>query len=363
MTKKSPLEQGETVYLDSKIVFLSDGNLSKISESFLYQHFASRNPPYSMVGVNDLNQDDLDLSSRRLILIYKQLKASIKALMRSNRSDTIVVWLDFMGLLTYLFSRLLFCRRRILVLNLMIPAGTKSIFSVLRRFLYRMMLQDVNVFSTVNNIALVGYYKDVLKMNHFHRVFTLEDTILESAKEISGWSAGDGSVFFGGAAGRNHDLAIQIATLLPNIQFTFVVKKKQFNTSNELPQNVTVFRDIPIEEFEYHLSRASVMILPISTHTPAGILTLITAALKCRPVVSQNTLSLRPYINNGETGVLLDSSDASSWAAEINILLEDESKRHVMSEAFQKSIVKRCSVERYCSELDSIINIVSAGNK
>lgn len=363
MTKKSLFEQGKTVYLDSKIVFLSDGNLSKISESFLYQHFASRNPPYSMVGVNDLNQDDLDLSSRRVILIYKQAKASIKALMRSNRSDTIVVWLDFMGLLTYLFSRLLFCRRRILVLNLMIPDGTKSIFSVLRRFLYRMMLEDANVFSTVNNIALVGYYKDVLKMNHFHRVFTLEDTMLESAKEISEWSTGDGSVFFGGAAGRNHDLAIQIATLLPNVQFTFVVKEKQFNSTWLLPQNVTLLRDTSLEEFECHLSRSSVMILPISTHTPAGILTLITAALKCRPVISQNTLSLRHYINSGETGVLLDSSDASSWAAEVNILLDDESKRRAMSEALQRSIVKRCSVERYCSELDSIINVVNAGNK
>lgn len=339
-----------------KIIFLIDGRRPFLKDFWINRYFLTKGFNYLFLGIDNLKQTDLDKRIRKPLLHLKYFLSSLNCILQSSRDDLIITWLDTMGVYAYLCSRLLFRRRKILILNLMIPYQV-TFMSKIRDYFYRIALQDKDCYATVNNSVLSDIYNQNLNLSA-RSFFVLKDSIndIESIKED--YKPGENYVFFGGSAGRDFELMIEVARRLSNIPFVFVVKKQYFPVVNELPKNISIYFDISIEEFNVRLSNCSLLALPIKVDTPAGILVIITAGLKAKLVISSNTISIREYINNNKNGILLDTSSIEEWCKCIDENFKNEIMKEKLGRTLQKDIQSIISHDAYLKNLLSIINSI-----
>lgn len=340
-----------------KILFLWDGKESYVKDFWINKYFIENEFDYSYIGINNLKQEDLDNKKRSLFLHIKYIYASIKVLFKSQRGDLIIIWLDKMGVYTFFLSKLLFFSRKLIILNIMIPPA-KTNLQRLINWLYSLCYNNDCVTATVNSNELIGYYKKNLKLTRDNIKF-LPDSINDLEGISENYNEGDGYVFFGGSGGRNFHLMAEIANNMEDVPFVFVVKKKYFPSEINLKSNIKIYYDTSLNEFNRLLSNASLVVLPISVETPAGLLVLITAGLKSKLVICSKTLSIENYINHNVNGVLLESKDAGIWISIIKKYLDMNDQKMLFGKNLNNSIRNNFSNNAYMTKLVNIIDSIT----
>lgn len=341
----------------NKIIFLIDGRTTFLKDFWVNKYFLENNYNYKFLGIDNLKQVDLDKRSRALILNFKYIISSLNAILQSSKGDLVIVWLDKMGIYSFIWSILLFRPRKLLILNIMAP-NTNSISSKVRNFIYYLCLKNKNSYATVNNPELTDIYKKDLCIDGGN-LFVLNDSIQDVSKLKEEYQLGQDYVFFGGSGGRDFDLIIEIAKRLPTIPFVFVVKKKYFKIDKEISRNVKIFYDTTLEEFNDKLSRSNLVVLPINVDTPAGILVLITAGLKSKMVITSNTPSIRNYISNNVNGILLENIFLDDWVSSINENFNNKHQQKRLGKKLQIEMLNVTSNQNYINQLENIIKSIS----
>lgn len=341
----------------NRIIFLTDGRPSCLNDFWINKFFVNEKYNYLFLGLDNLKEVDMNQKMRIPLLHLKYFMASLKCILKSSKNDLIIVWLDTMGVYTYVCSRILFKRRKIIILNIMAPRE-KTFKSNIRDRLYHFALNDKNCFPTVNNLSLIDIYRKDLNLTN-KLFFVLKDSIIHPELIEVQYKSGDNYVFFGGAGGRDFELMIEIAKRLPEVPFVFVVKRKSFPTNMALSDNISIFFDTSRNDFNLKLSNSNLLALPIKVDTPAGILVIITAGLKSKLVISSNTVSIREYITNNKNGILLDTLSAEAWCKCIEENFNNEVLKEKFGKSLQKDISNIISNEIYIKNLLSIINAIN----
>jgi len=244
----------------------------------------------------------------------------------------------------------------VLILNVMLPTITGP-RAVLRNALYRVALRRNNVYYTVNNLELGRSYSSMLRISNRNYFVLFDTSVYRPRSYVSSHVAvAQEYVFFGGRAGRDYATAIKIAERCPNISFVFAVKRADFGRfMQKLPNNVMTIFDCEVEQFNYLLKESSLVMLPLKSDAPSGLIVLLTAAYYKKLVIATQTVTLESYIVNGKSGILLSNSDLDGWCYNVEKFLDERDEKQKMVEAFSASIERKFSNEAYLERLNSII--------
>ena len=337
--------------MNKQVFFLFDGKPDHFYRLQGDEYFSHNR---SLIGLKGLRQWHLDAVWFRPILLFWMLWISFKhqSLMAIGTSRTkninTVYWLDTMGVFGVIMSLLFQDNRPILILNIMLT-DSGSLMSNLKTALIRRILAKSNVYYTLNNSSLFDYYK--LPLSSMNRCFELGDIIHLDGKKSIKRTKGDNSIICLGSSGRDIDLLILLALKAPELRFIWITKSPDL-LKCEPPENLCVKVALSVNEVNSHLSRAKVVILPLTTQSPAGILSVYHSINNGCPVLITRTVTTESYfIENSE--FLVENNTVDEWMKKINLV--DSYCSSFLEKEFS-FIMAKSSQRHYWERLNKILD-------
>lgn len=345
----------------SKIICLIDGNTKIWKDFFIHRLLTLKGYNSVFLGVDNLKQRDLDKKYFHLLLHIKYFWAAFKCVLKSSKSDIIISWLDIMGVYLFFIAKALFKKRKILILNIMNPPN-KNLYSILRDRIYHIVLKSKYCYPTVNSTALIPIYQKSLNLKN-KEFFLLHDSIDSYDVYKSDYQKGNNYIFFGGTAGRDYEMILEVARRLEEIDFIFVVRKKYFYISKDIPKNVKIFFDLPAEEFYDLMRYSNLILLPIKVDTPAGIIVLLIAGFMSKLVIASNTITINEYITHNYNGILINNSERDLWINTIKKTFNDFPLQEKLGKQLKLSVEEMTSHNLYVDNILKIINTIDKAEK
>lgn len=280
------------------------------------------------------------------------LRGVLTVLLQSHKGDTVICWFDFQAVLTYWLGLFTFRRRNIVCINLML----KDKFTLRNRlvgFLYKVALNSRRFRASVTseeygewlNSRFNAHFKFQLVRDVFHESYALSPCALEQHPN---------TVFCGGNNGRDWHFMIQVALLLPNVNFHFVMPRHLYDElRGKLPSNVKVDCNIPYAEFMHYMCAATLVALPLNTIAPAGLIVLFQAAANHRLIMMTDTVTSRGYITSERGGLL--PNVARQWADSITYYLAHEKERTVKADNLYKFLAKECNEQKFIDSIKKML--------
>lgn len=283
--------------------------------------------------------------------VKQMLSFCRSTLKRTSNGDTIICWYDFMGVLLWWLCTLQHKKRKIVILNILLK-DKNTLKNKVAQLLYKPALRAKNVTATVTSNEYGAWLNKRLGL---HGNYTLLHDIYHSnyatahSAEIQ-----KGSVFCGGRNSRNWKLIIEVAKEMPDVHFRCVMPQGEYERhSPQFSKNIDAKYDIPQKQFLNMLTESEIVIMPLDTEAPAGLIALFQAAANRKMVIASNTMTIREYLGNGR-GALCDS-DKKEWVRKIRYYLEHSNERKQCADAFQKFLETECSERHYAEVLMKLI--------
>lgn len=264
----------------------------------------------------------------------------------TNQNDCIIFWYDFLGVLFSLLPNTK--KRHIFILNILLK-NKKAIKNLLAKFLYKQSLNKKNVIFTVTSKE---YGKQLMRdLKLIKSPTLLHDPFLEV--NVMNEIVNKDYCFCGGSNGRDWNMMINIAKSLPQIKFHFIMSKKDFASYKDItPVNVTLKSSIPRNEFYKEISECSLMVMPLNTEAPAGLLTFFYGAQAGKLIITSNTMTTREYFLPNR-GVLCNGLE--EFCDKILYYLDKENEKDSISNSFLTFLRNECSEYKYIDGIKQLI--------
>lgn len=211
--------------------------------------------------------------------------ASILASLRSiNASDAVLSTVDTVGIPLVLLKRFRLVRPPLLYIAVGLPERLVQ----LRRFrsLYRRSLRGARIVSYAESEVRwlrdwIGTGADVVFVPFGVDTDAFRPTEREAELDV---------VSIGVDPRRDFSLLAAVAVRQPELTFRIVASAEHARTLHDLPANVTVETDIPLEDVRDRLAAARVVALPVRDNSYSGATTtLLQAMAMAKPVVVSRT--------------------------------------------------------------------------
>lgn len=290
-------------------------------------------------------------SSKSNSLIVGWIKGCLKMLRLSHRNDTIVCWYDFQAILCYWLSILLFKRRKIVCINILLK-DKDSLRNKVVSWLYRKALNSKRVVASVTSTEYGTHLKERLGINK--KLFLLHDVFHESYLYKREFHVIPNSVFCGGRNGRDWKFMIEVAKVMPHVQFHLVMPKIIYEEfQNELPDNVIAKYNLSMEDFMKEMCSCEIVALPLDTEAPAGLIVLFQAAANMKYIMTTDTITTREYLSEGRGCLLPNVVDV--WKKAINEKLGKAKPNVMASEKLLNFLKTECSEEKFVKGVELMI--------
>lgn len=338
----------------SDVYFLKDTE----TDEWLISGFDNIDYPIIIIGANNSTQFlDTPRIVRIVLLHYRYLKVALNALFRSKKPDIIICFLDVMAFYLYILSRIFGKKRNIIAVNIMFN-DNKSLITRIKRILFRVMLKNRHVFPTITSASLKLYYQSIfnLPLKEFFLVHDCYGKYIELKKDFK---IGNGYVFCGGSNSRDWNTLINTAKLLPKIKFVIVGPSKNILGEN-IPENIDYYYNIGYSKFNSLMENSSLIVLPLITQSPAGLIVLLSAGLMTKAVITTDNATMREYITNKENGILVNIGDPVSFANQIESLIYDIDRLKEFGEKLHQKIEELSSPEAFANKLIKIVNKIQS---
>lgn len=269
----------------------------------------------------------------------------------SHRNDTIVCWYDFQAILCYWLSILLFKRRKIVCINILLK-DKDSLRNKVVSWLYRKALNSKRVVASVTSTEYGTHLKERLGINK--KLFLLHDVFHESYLYKREFHVIPNSVFCGGRNGRDWKFMIEVANVMPHVRFHLVMPKIIYEEfQNELPDNVIAKYNLSMEDFMKEMYSCEIVALPLDTEAPAGLIVLFQAAANMKYIITTNTMTTREYLSDGR-GCLLPN-DVDVWKKVITERIGNEKGNKEASAKLLNFLQTECSEEKFVDGVEFMI--------
>ena len=309
---------------------------------------------------------EYDTASFKL-LFPKEQCLSVQSMIRvcndcirnSSKGDTIICWYDFMGILCWWLCKILHKNRKIVALNILLK-NKKSLKNQIARILYRPALKSKNLVATVTSKeygvsinSLLGIKKQcVLLHDIYHGEYDIE-----YAGQVQ-----ENSVFCGGRNGRDWDFLFKLAKEMPDIQFNIVAPTAVFEEyKNFSVDNLNVKTEIPEPDFLRLMCQSAIVLMPLNTEAPAGLIAMFQAAANGKLIITTDTVTTREYFAK-DRGVLCENN-LGEWGKRIRYWLEHQDEGKVRSEKLRLFLEEKCSERKYTETLMKICVITDKGKR
>ena len=288
------------------------------------------------------------------IQIIGWLKGVVNVIHKSEKGEIILFWFDFQAILCYWLCRLTFRSRKIICINIMFK-DKLTIRNRLVGWLYKKALESSCFKASVTSIDYGKWlhcrFGNNFKLTLIHDVYH-DDYEVKSFRSMEG----DGSVFCGGKNGRDWTFMIEVAKLLPDVTFRFVMPMSiYYNLKKSIPQNVIVHCHIPLDDFMEEMCKSSLVCLPLDTIAPAGLIVMFEAAANNKLVMMTDTETTREYIKK-ENGVLLPRN-ARAWAESIFWHLSHKEVAKNKAINLRTFLRKECTEEKFVEGIRDLLNM------
>jgi Glycosyl transferases group 1. len=163
-------------------------------------------------------------------------------------------------------------------------------------------LHSKNLEATVTSKEYGKWINNILGINKEYTI--LHDIYFDNTKNEHQTEIDSNSVFCGGRNGRDWEFYFELAASMPDVTFKCVMPQNQYEEYKVLiSPNVQVKYDIPENEFLELLNSSQLVVMPLDTEAPAGLIALFQAATYGKMVITTDTVTTREYFS-GDRGVL-----------------------------------------------------------
>ena len=270
---------------------------------------------------------------------------------QSSRGDTIICWYDFMAVLCWWLCKFKLKKRKIIALNILLK-DKDTLKNKLAKFLYRSMLKSNNVQATVTSKNYGEHLNKMLKIN---KKYTLLHDIYHGNYNISySGTTIPNTVFCGGRNGRDWNFLIKIAKSMPEVVFNCVMPKNIYKQyENQFSTNMKVLSDIPEKRFLEFMCESQLVVMPLDTEAPAGLIAFYQASANGKMAITSDTVTTQEYFTDGK-GALCGKS-IEDWKNTIQYFLQHREEADVSAAKFKSFVERECSEEKYAKMLWEIV--------
>lgn len=321
------------------------------NEFFLEREFKERKIEYKIFGIKNYSGKDRKSKIGSLNLYLKYFRLAYTAICNSEKNDTIICWNFTTSITCGYLCKILLKKRTILALNI-IAHPTSFGKEILRKIFFYPVVSMRRYFLTVNSSIYIGDYSERFKINK-QKFFELKDAIHYTQSIEAGND--EGYVFTGGEAQRDWETLFKACNKLPEINFVCIARKKNFDQTLIIPQNVRLLFDTDQDTFNEFLSKSKMVVLPLKSKLPCGLIILLQSALNKKAIIATRTPSIENYIRSGENGYLVEIENSGNLAENIKTLYYNkELQVHFASNLFD-FVSHHHSPKQYTTRLIDII--------
>lgn len=202
---------------------------------------------------------------------------------------------------------------------------------------------EVDYFKSLGNNLVIHYVPFCMKR--------LDNKMLHINKTKSNY------IFSGGYSNRDYSLLINVASILPHINFVIVTSN--LNNIDSVPSNVILYKEISSIEFNNLLFNSFAVIIPLKESTgSSGQMVALTAMQMSKCVIYTNYPIVAQYFNH-QSGISIEGKSIQDAIDALNkIWLNFELVDKIGKEALS-SYNEKFSIEAYNREiLNILLNIL-----
>ena len=278
----------------------------------------------------------------------KEMLVACKDMIKqSAEGDTIICWYDFMAVLCWWLCKVQFKNRKIIALNILLKDKTTA-KNKLAKFLYKPMLKSKKVLATVTSKQYGEYLNEMLGIK---KQYTLLHDIYHGGYciEYEGRVVPN-TVFCGGRNGRDWDFFIEIAREMPEVTFNCVMPKAKLEKHKaNLGKNMIVKSDISEREFLEFMCQSQLVVTPLDTEAPAGLIAFYQAAANGKMAVTSDTVTTQEYFTDDRGALCV--KDVEEWKNTIQYYLRHRKEADASAAKFKKFLESECSEKQYAKTL------------
>ena len=288
---------------------------------------------------------------------FKLFLTALKSILISNKKDIIIARFDILAVYAKIASTLFFRQRNLIALNIMLKEN-RSFRTKLKNIFYKFAMMDPKFIPTVTSKDLIDVYTRLLKLEG-KKFYYINDDYGKLKLYDSHFDIGNGKIFCGGYNARDWELMFKLADQLPSRKFIFVMSRSDQYAQKAPPSNVELYFDITQEMFLDLIKSSTLITLPLTTESPAGLIVILASGLMSKPVISTDTISTREYIRDNNEGFLIRMGDIDSFKQKIEEIIDDSKILEKIGTNLHNKILEMCSPESYAKKVSQIIERIS----
>lgn len=275
------------------------------------------------------------------------IKAVIKAMKNSKKGDIIFFWSPLMSIYFYMLTLgNYFNSRTIVSMSWLNPYKSK------RNFLEKKLLNSTNTKILTKNSSNVKNLKEFYSLNK--PIYFFPD-IIDTSIITTKINIRKDYIFMGGYSNRDWELFEKIANRLQNINFVGVCAKNE-NLKLNFKKNVTMYYDIPKNQYDKLLDEANCILVLLKEDRISGFLNIIQSMQRGKICLCTNNDDTNLYYSDNLKEMCLVSHDINDCVNKIlDIYGLDNSKYENMANEQQKYINKNFSSEKFKEIISDIL--------
>lgn len=281
----------------------------------------------------------------------KEMLAACKDMLKqSSDGDTIICWYDFMAVLCWWLCKVQFKKRKIIALNILLK-DKNTAKNKLAKMLYKPMLKSKDIQATVTSRKYGEHLNEMLGIQK--KYFLLHDIYHGGYSIDYKGNVTPNTVFCGGRNGRNWDFLIEIAKAMPEVTFNCVMPKDKWEQHKDsFSDNMVVKSDIPEKEFLEFMCQSQLVVMPLDTEAPAGLIAFYQATANGKMSITSDTVTTQEYFEDGRGALCGENVD--DWKNKIQYYLQHSDDADVCAVKFKNYLESECSEEKYAKTLMQI---------
>lgn len=283
------------------------------------------------------------------------VKGAFKAMANTEKEDIIVCWYDFQAILCYWLCKLTLRRRRIVGINLLLK-DKETLENKIVAWLYKKTLNSKYFVASVTSKEYGLHLKRRLGIKK--DFFLLHDVFHDSYRYDKKVDVAPNTVFVGGRNGRDWRFMLEVAKVMPNVQFRLVMPETIFqDLKNDLPSNVIVKYNLSMDDFMREMCASKIVALPLDTEAPAGLIVMFQAVANKKYIITTDTMTTREYVSK-DRGSLV-SNDIRLWKNAIEKALHD-SEADKQANNFYAYLRESCSETVFVDGIEIMLETLNA---
>lgn len=137
---------------------------------------------------------------------------------------------------------------------------------------------------------------------------------------------------------------------MPEVIFNCVMPKDKYEQYKEnFGKNMVVKSDIPEREFLEFMCQSQLVVTPLDTEAPAGLIAFYQAAANGKMVITSDTVTTQEYFAEGR-GALCEKN-IEDWKNKIQYYLQHREEADTSAAKFKSFLESECSEEKYAKTL------------